>query len=251
MLYITDSDGYRQTGIVIEQKELSGESGSVVTLAARIYENDTALAGQYVSAVLSWNDGSGEVLSFPATPLATTAGGYLAISVSKRLLPGYYACGLRAQNYRSPIEDATLMSFLVRVVAAKPVYNPPSLVFGPILPRDAGFPNASQWTFNLDYDLVILESSVKMLLLTTKGDRVMLPEYGTNIRRVLFDMNIRSTEGILREEIVAAFAQWEPRVELAGLSVELLPNDRTASLSVTLVSKLTRQSFETTVSYSR
>lgn len=251
MLYVTDINGVQQTGITITQKETGGETGSLVTLAARVYETDTNLNRRYVSATLQWNDGTVASESFPATSLDSYPDGYWAISASKRLLPGSYICVLRVQNYRSPVEDVVRLNYFVTVVASKPVYSPPNLVFGPILPRDAGFPNTSQWDFNLDSDLAILESSVKMLLLTSKGDRLMLPNYGTNIRRVLFDMNLKSTESILREEIIAAFAQWEPRVELAGMEVESDPNGRRVSMSLSLVSKLSRQAFQTSVQYNR
>jgi len=251
MLYVTDKYGVQKTGITIEQKEGGGERGSLVTLEARVYETDTVLNQRYVSATLSWNDGTATSESFPVTSIDGYPEGFWTISASKRLLPGSYVCVLRVQNYRSPVEDVVRLNFFVTVIASKPPYNPPNLVYGPILPRDAGFPNNSQWDFNLDSDIVILESSVKMLLLTAKGDRLMVPDYGTNIRRILFDMNLKSTESLLREEIVAAFAQWEPRVELAGMGVELNPNGRSASVNLSLISRLSRQPFETSVQYNR
>lgn len=251
MLYVTDTNGVQQTGISIEQKETGGEAGSLVTLEARVYETDTVLNRRYVSATLQWNDGTAASESFPATSLDGYPEGYWSISASKRLLPGSYVCVLRVQNYRSPVEDVVRLNYFVKIIATKPVYNPPNLVFGPILPRDAGFPNNSQWSFNMDSDLVILESSVKMLLLTAKGDRLMVPDYGTNIRRILFDMNLKSTESLLREEIISAFAQWEPRVELASMGVTLSPNGRNVSVSLSLVSRLSRQTFETSVQYNR
>lgn len=251
MLTLTDSTGVQQTGITLDYKESGGEQGSVVTLEARVYEDDVMLVNRYVSATLLWNDGTGESESFPVTSLNAHPAGYWAISTSRRLPPGKYVCVLRAQNYRSPVEDVVRLNFFVTVTAAKPPYNPPNLVTGPILPRDAGFPNSQQWAFNLDSDLVILESSVKMLLLTAKGDRLMVPDYGTNIRRILFDMNLKSVESLLREEIVAALAQWEPRVELQGLDVSLDPNGRNVALALSLVSRLSRQAFETRVQYNR
>jgi len=250
MLYLTDTSGVKQTGIALEYKE-TGSGNTLVTLEARAYEDDHMLTGRYLSATLQWNDGTGESVSFPTTSLNAHPLDYWDISVSKNFRPGSYVCVLRVQNYRSPIEDVVRLNFFVTVVASKPVYNPPNLVFGPILPRDAGFPNNSQWSFNLDSDLVILESSVKMLLLTAKGDRLMVPGYGTNIRRILFDLNLQSTESLLREEIVAAFAQWEPRVELASMEVDFDPNGRSVSMSLGLISRLNKQAFETSVQFNR
>jgi len=251
MLYLTDTADVRQTGITQEYRETGGEDGSVVTVTARVYETDTTLVNRYVSATLQWNDGTGDAESFGIVSIDAISAGYWEVTASKRLPPGSYVCVLRVQNYRSPVEDVARLNFFVTVKASKPQYNPPKLVFGPILPRDAGFPNNGQWSFNLDSDLIILESSVKMLLLTAKGDRVMQPGYGTSIRRILFDINMKSTESLLREEIISAFAQWEPRVELVGLDVTFSPNSRSVSMSLTLVSRLNRQAFETSVQYNR
>lgn len=251
MLYFTDTTGTRVKGINLDYRESGGQSGSLVELTARLVEDDTMLVGRYVKATLYWNDGHGSVESFPTTSMDNYPEGYWSITASKRLQPGSYVCVLSGQNYRSPIEDTARLNFFVTVAAAKPVYNPPKLLFGPILPRDSGFPNNQQWAFNIDSDIVVLESSVKMLLLTAKGDRLMEPDYGTNIRRVLFEMNINSVESLLREEIVGAFARWEPRVELVGMQSELDPNGRSVTLSLTLISKLSRQPFETQVQYNR
>lgn len=251
MLYITDSNGVQQTGVTLDYKEAGGETGSVVTLEARVYEDDNMLVGRYVSATLDWNDGTGTTESFPVTSMNAHPAGYWAISTSRRLPPGKYVCVLRVQNYRSPVEDVVRLNFFVTVTASKPPYNPPNLVFGPILPRDAGYPNPQQWAFNIDSDLVILESSVKMLLLTAKGDRLMVPDYGTNIRRILFDMNLKSSESLIREEIIQAFAQWEPRVELQGLEVNSDPNGRNITIALALVSRLSKQPFATQVQFNR
>lgn len=251
MLYFTDTTGTPTTGITLSYREAGGQTGVVVDLTGRLIEDDTTLVGRYMKATLYWNDGQGSVESFPTTSMNNYPEGYWEITASKRLLPGKYVCVLVGQNYRAPVEDTARLNFFVTVTAAKPVYNPPKLLLGPILPRDAGFPNNQQWSFNLDSDIVVLESSVKMLLLTAKGDRVMEPDYGTNIRRILFDMNLNSAESLIREEIVGAFARWEPRVELVGLQTELDPNARSITLSLTLVSKLSRQPFETQVQYNR
>jgi phage baseplate assembly protein W len=251
MLYITDTDNVKQTGIAQEYKETGGNVGALVTVTARIVEPDTLLVGRYLSAALQWNDGTGDSVSFGTVSLDEIPAGYWEVTATKRLFPGSYVCVIRAQNYRAPIEEVVRLNFFITVTASKPVYNPPKLVFGPILPRDSGFPNNQQWAFNLDSDLIILESSVKMLLLTAKGDRVMVPDYGTNIRRILFDMNLKSTDSLLREEIISAFAQWEPRVELVGMNVEFDPNGRNVSVSLSLVSRLNRQPFETRVQYNR
>lgn len=251
MLYVTDTTGKTITAANLTFKEANGQSGVIVTIQARIYETDTSLTGRFLTASLDWNDGSGQAVSFGQISLDNPVQPYWAISASRRLMPGNYVIVLRAQNFRAPVEDVVLINFFVTVLPSKAPYVPSSLIFGPILPRDSGFPNNQQWEFQLDSDILVLESSVKMLLLTAKGDRVMEPAYGTNIRRLLFESNISSTDSLIREEIVSAFALWEPRVDLAGMDVVRDTPGRSITLDLTLVSKLNRQPFGTSVQFVR
>jgi phage baseplate assembly protein W len=242
MLYVTTPP----TGNVVTAVTLSAqdtEKGAFVQIAATVHENDISLPLRNVSATLDWNDGSA-AQAFPKTP-----GGSLVIASTRFLKVGNYVVRLRAQNYRAPVEDVTNVNFFVAVTSPRPAQKPQNYLFGPILPRDTGFPNASQWEFNTNFDLYVLESSVKMLLLTTKGDRIMEPDYGTNIRRILFESQIAGIESLVTDEVIQAFAVWEPRVQLAGLSVQSDPNRRSITVNLTVVSKLSKQSFETSVAF--
>jgi phage baseplate assembly protein W len=253
MLYITDTSGVRIGSVTQDYKESGDVVGAIVDISARVYETDTGLSGRWVSAAIQWNDGSSDVTLFGSHSISAEnpSGGFITLNATRRLLPGRYVVVLRAQNFRSPTEDVARANFLVNVSPAKAGYNPQNLLFGPILPRDSGYPNPQQWEFDTDADIAVLESSVKMLLLTSKGDRIMEPGYGTNIRRVLFDMNLKSAESVIREEIVAAFSDWEPRVELSRVVVESDQNDRSVTLNLVLVSRLNRQAFETRIQYNR
>lgn len=251
MLYLTDSLGNRVNGITLDYKELGDGPGALVTLQARAYETDTMLSGRYVSSTIYWNDGTGEILHLGVSSVSSSVSGYISLSASKRLLTGTYICELKVVNLRTPKADSARINFFVTVSSARQAYKPQNLIFGPILPRDAGYPNNSQWKFDIDADMAVLESSVKMLLLTSKGDRLMEPGYGTNVRRLLFETNISSTDSLIREEIISALAQWEPRVELAEVRSQLDPNDRSISLYMVIRSRLTRQTFETSVQYNR
>lgn len=246
MLYVTKVEDGVDTGEVITSVTVQAQdstNGSYVQIAAVVHEDDTALPQRNVSATLDWNDGSAAE-SFPKTP-----GGSLTVDSTRLLRPGSYVVRLRAQNYRTPTENVVAVNYFVTVTSPIPVQKPQYTTFGPILPRDSGFPNASQWEFNTNYDLYVLESSVKMLLLTAKGDRIMEPTYGTNIRKLLFEANIRDIQSLIQEEVITAFALWEPRVALRSLSIDSDPNNRMVSLNLVLVSRLNKQPFETSVAF--
>ena len=246
MLYVSIIEDGVDTGTPVSSVTMTAqntEKGAYVQIAAVVHEDDTSLPLRNVSATLDWNDGSAAE-SFPKT-----AGGSLTVDSTKLLRPGSYVVRLRAQNYRTPTEDVVNVNFFVTVTSPIKAQKPQNVLFGPILPRDSGYPNQSQWEFNTNYDMYILESSVKMLLLTNKGDRVMEPDYGTNIRSLLFESNVSGVQSLIQEEIVLAFAVWEPRVKLTSVTIDFDPNGRSVSLNLVLVSRLNKQAFETSVAF--
>lgn len=96
-------------------------------------------------------------------------------------------------------------------------------------------------------NIFILESSAKMLLNTAKGERVMEPEYGTNLRRLLFETSTAAIETAAQQEITEALALWEPRLALQFLQVERPPNTRQAVVTCTLLSRVTGEGFGLTL----
>jgi hypothetical protein len=62
-------------------------------------------------------------------------------------------------------------------------------------------------------------NGIKQLLLTNRGERVMRPDFGTSLRRAVFepaDFNFK--EGI-ESEIIATITRYEPRVVVKGVNV--------------------------------
>lgn len=69
-------------------------------------------------------------------------------------------------------------------------------------------------------------SNVRNLLLTSKGERYMLPDFGTNLRYILFE-NITSEETFveaIKSDIADAFNEWMPFLTLEKLTVDINPN---------------------------
>jgi hypothetical protein len=57
-----------------------------------------------------------------------------------------------------------------------------------------------------------IKQSVKIILLTRKGERIMLPEFGTNLRRYLFEPLDQTVREIIRTEIINSLYEWEDRI---------------------------------------
>ena len=85
--------------------------------------------------------------------------------------------------------------------------------------------------------MVAGEESVRQALLllisTRPGERVMRPEYGCDLHRLVFAPNDLTTHGLAIFAVRQAVERWERRVEILNLDTELDP-DRPDRLSIVL-----------------
>ncbi len=65
-----------------------------------------------------------------------------------------------------------------------------------------------------------IEESIKTILRTPKGERVMRPEFGSSIHDFVFAPNNATTAGLLAYHVREALLRWEPRVEITGVDVQ-------------------------------
>lgn len=78
-----------------------------------------------------------------------------------------------------------------------------------------------------------IKADMLQLLLTNPGERVMLPEFGTPLRRLVFEPNDTILEEEAKRMIGEAIAAWEPRVVISQLTVTSVVNDEALSSSDT------------------
>lgn len=64
-----------------------------------------------------------------------------------------------------------------------------------------------------------VKSDLLCLLLTNPGERVMLPDFGCDLRGLVFQQNDEATALIARERIIAAISTWEPRIAVEQIDV--------------------------------
>jgi phage baseplate assembly protein W len=219
---------------------LSGKTYFPVRIQASITETNPALTR--VGATLNWNDGTPPVRFTPSKPLV--------IDTTRNLFIGTYYITLSAFNYLQPKAETVNAYFSVMVQPQAFIPVPQQFLFGPILPLDNSFPNALQWNFNTASNLDVLKSAVKMLLITTKGERIMQPTYGTLLRRVIFEQNSNSISTTIRQEITEALALFEPRVSLDNIDIENL-DDRSVVVNATFLSKISQATFSLEIPVSR
>lgn len=68
-----------------------------------------------------------------------------------------------------------------------------------------------------------IDSSIRMILTTAPGERLMRPQFGCRIWELLFEPINANTLGLMGVAVREALGQWEPRVDLDD--VRLRPGD--------------------------
>lgn len=72
------------------------------------------------------------------------------------------------------------------------------------------------------YDAI--KSDLLHLLLTTPGERLYLPDFGTNLRKYLFEPNDNKVRDDIKTEIQTAVSKYIPNLTITTLTVEK-PNE--------------------------
>lgn len=72
-----------------------------------------------------------------------------------------------------------------------------------------------------------IKADLLQLLLTNPGERVMLPDFGTPLRKLIHEPNDATLVATATQMIAASINRWEPRVEVTNIHVtsNIDPND--------------------------
>lgn len=62
--------------------------------------------------------------------------------------------------------------------------------------------------------------SIRIILDTEPGERVMRPSFGCGLRRFLMSPNTVATRTLMQREVESALSTWEPRIQLEAVRVE-------------------------------
>lgn len=63
-------------------------------------------------------------------------------------------------------------------------------------------------------DLKAIDQSISTILLTNLYEKPFLPQFGSNLRKLLFELNTTVSEPYARDIVRTAIERWEPRVEV-------------------------------------
>jgi phage baseplate assembly protein W len=92
------------------------------------------------------------------------------------------------------------------------------------------------WSFpvNIDHLTGIISSqeekdireSIEIILGTSKGERIMNPDFGCGIHDYVFETMNTFTAGMIEESVREALSRWEPRIDVMDLSVVFDESDQ-------------------------
>ena len=69
-----------------------------------------------------------------------------------------------------------------------------------------------------------IQESIRIILGTQYGERVMRPNFGCNLRSLVFAPNNSATSALARQYVRDGLKQWEPRIDIRDVT---LTNDNT------------------------
>ena len=89
-----------------------------------------------------------------------------------------------------------------------------------------------------------VRESIQVILLTERRERLMLPEFGGGLSGYLFEPNTVTTRRLIKDRILRALEQWEPRISVESVEVDADPEDSqaaVATITYRLVATQTRE----------
>ena len=75
--------------------------------------------------------------------------------------------------------------------------------------------------FGIQKGIAQIKSDLLILLLTYPGERVMLPDFGTPLKDLIFEPGDSGLVSRARQMIINSITQWEPRITVDQINVSL------------------------------
>jgi phage baseplate assembly protein W len=96
-----------------------------------------------------------------------------------------------------------------------------------------------------------VRESIRIILTTEPGERIMLPTFGAGLRSFLFEPNVPATHRLIEERSRHALTRWEPRMTVDAIVVAPHPDDpfrATITVAYTLVATQAGERIDLTAS---
>jgi len=103
----------------------------------------------------------------------------------------------------------------------------------------------------VSYDVEAIFNSLFGLFNTSPGSRLLLPEYGLDMRQFLFRAVSDQMAEAIGETIKTGVEKWEPRVIIDGVTVQPYPEDHTYVIAMELYIPMLKRTETMTGSFIR
>jgi uncharacterized protein len=84
----------------------------------------------------------------------------------------------------------------------------------------AGIQISSTGGIRMVAEQAAVRQSILLLLTTLPGERVMRPDYGCDLQKLVFSPNDATTHGLAIHYVRRALQRWEPRIDILRLDAE-------------------------------
>jgi phage baseplate assembly protein W len=90
----------------------------------------------------------------------------------------------------------------------------------------AGLRTSATGGIDMVEEAASVRQAVLLLLSTRRGERVMRPDYGCDLHRLVFSPNDDTTAGLAIEHVRHALNRWEPRIDILRIDAGPNPDNR-------------------------
>ena len=92
-----------------------------------------------------------------------------------------------------------------------------------------------------------VHQSIRIILDTEPGERIMRPSFGCGLRRYLMKPNTVAVRALIKHDVELALTTWEPRIQLT--SVDVTPGDDPSLVEIGIAYVHVRTGAPDTVTY--
>lgn len=76
----------------------------------------------------------------------------------------------------------------------------------------------------------LIEESIRIILTTSKGERVMRPDFGSDLKKLVYSPNNTATAGLAIFYVQQGLKKWEPRIVLLDVDANPDPDSEARML---------------------
>jgi len=95
--------------------------------------------------------------------------------------------------------------------------------------------NSQNSDIRVDYDINAIKNSIFNIFNTIPGERYLIPTFGCNLMRYLFQPISEITANAIGQTILSAIRDWEPRVKIQNINIIGVPDDHEYAISFELI----------------